>query len=351
MTKSKLIGIPKIRLLSSGANERGRNTLRKQLSPLLKLIHPDFFSRHHTKIQQDNMQFLQSLNSLIDNLELLHASSLKRSTCDVTSPLLSSYNLKFHVKLDSPDTGRREDSIPETRAVSLVLRVPQDLTFRQTMSSTIIKKRISKLLHDIGPVFEAVGMQSPWDLVDTSDQEEKMMPWERTSGGHSRPTSSASPQGFHKRRASVSIDDPAIRAVMEEKMVEKAMAGNVTSIFGGADNSRLIKGDVDKYIRNGNVLTTNLSPVDQLRIMKRVRDFFLKFGHLVNFSFDIWNRVLILIDGSQVKNTFSKENLKKRIIVVIPPKFQSALLVQYLHKDVPEARVVLPGMIDGMKSE
>ena len=84
--------------------------------------------------------------------------------------------------------------------------------------------------------------------------------------------------------------------------------------------------------------------------MKRVRDFFLKCGHLVNFSFDVWNSVLILIDGSRSKNSFAKESLKKRLLITIPPKFQSVQMIQYLHQAVPQARVVLPSM-DGMKED
>jgi hypothetical protein len=148
----------------------------------------------------------------------------------------------------------------------------------------------------------------------------------------------------------VSLDDPAIQAAIEEKMVEKSLSGNLTSIFGGADNARLIKGDIDKYIRNGNIVTANLSPVDQLLTMKRVRDFFLKCGHLVNFSFSVWNSVLILVDGGQMKNTFKKENLKNRILVITSPKFQSSHMINYLYKYVPQARVIMPS-IDGMKKE
>jgi hypothetical protein len=297
------------------------------------------------------MQFLQSLNSLIDNLEQLHGSTMKRSMCDVTSPLLSTYKFTFHIKLDpiSSEGGDDTDSIPQTRAINLTVSVPQDLTFRQTASSSIIKKRISALLHRIGPVFEAVGMESPWTLEDGDVDEEKLMPWERTS--RRTRSQSTSSQGFRKRRPGVSLDDPSIQAAIEEKMVEKSMAGMFSpSIFGGSESTRLIKGDVDKYIRNGNILTTNLSPIDQLHTMKRVRDFFLKCGHLVNFSFDVWNSVLILIDGSRSKNTFAKESLKKRLLITIPPKFQSVQMIQYLHQAVPQARVVLPSM-DGMKED
>jgi hypothetical protein len=326
----------------------GRITLRKQVSPLLKRIHPDFFSQHHDKIQQDNMHFLQSLNSLIDNVEQLQISCRKRNTCDITVPLLSSYKFTFHTKL--PASTSDPDAIPDTKAIQLILNVPRDLTFRQTASSSVIRKRIATLLHRVGPVFEAVEIANPWELADPNEHEEqKAMPWERTSS-RARSAPSSATHGFRKRRVGVSVDDPAIQAAIEEKMVEKSIAGNMTSIFGGADNVQLIKGDVDKYIRNGNVVTANLSPMDQLYTMKRLRDFFLKCGHLVNFSFSVWNSVLVLVDGTQTKNTFKKESLKKRTIVIVPPKFQSSLLVNYLHKSIPQARLVMPS-IDGMKTD
>ena len=324
--------------------ESNRNTLRKQIAPLLKLIHPDFFSQHDDKIQQDNMEFLQSLNSLIDNMEQLHASCRKRNMCDISVPLLTSYTYCFHIKLPLSST----DVIPDTRPVRLVLSVPRDLTFRQTASSTLIQKQIAALLHRLGPIFEAVDISNPWILDDSNTNEEKAFPWETNSRRRS-PSSPSSPiHGFRKRRAGVSVDDPTIQAIIEERMVERTLSGNLTSIFGGADNSRLMQGEVDKYIRNGNVLTRNLSPVEQLHTMKRVRDFFLKCGHLVNFSFNVWNSVLILIDGLQLKNSFKKEHLKKRILVIIPAKFRSNHLVQYLHKVVPQARLVMPS-IDGLK--
>lgn len=337
----KLIG----RFFSS-AKANNKNTLRKQISPLLKLIHPDFFSQYHESIQNDNMQFLQSLNSLIDNVELLHALCLKRSMCDVTTPLSSSYKLIFHVKSQSSSTNTSD--ISETRPVNIVFTVPRDLTFRQSISSAVMLKRISTLLHRVGAIFEAVGVANPWALSSLeSDGPSGAMLWEKNSRG-SRPTSN---HGFRKRQAGVSVDDPAIQAIMEEKMVEKSLTGTFSSIFGGgADTTRLMQGDMDRYIRNGNVVTAHLSPLDELHAMKRVRDFFLTYGHLVHFSFGEWSSVLILVDGEQAKNTFRKEVLKKRVLVVVPPKFRSSFLVKYLHQVVPQARLRLP-VIDGMKKE
>lgn len=328
---------------------KSKITLRKQIAPILKLIHPDFFSQHHKNIQQDNMHFLQSLNALIDNLEQLQASCIKRATCDITSPLLSSYKLNFHIKVDaSPPLRVENGAISETKAVHFILAVPQDLTFRQIASSSVIQKRIAILLHRVGPVFEAVGITSPWELEDPNSHEEKSMPWERNT--RQARSSTTATHGFRKRSVGISVDDPAIKAVIEEKLAEKIISGNVTSIFSGsAENARLIKGDIDQYIRNGHIVAAHLSPVEQLQAVKRVRDFLMKYGHLVNFSFNNWNSVIILVDGSYERDMFKTEALKTRKLVMISAKFRPASMVSFLHKSVPQSRLVMPEQMDDIK--
>ena len=331
-----------IRSVDFSAGVDSRNSLRKHISPLLKLIHPDFFSQHGEKIQQENMKFLQSLNSLIDIVQHIQSASLKRTMCDITMPLARSYDFTFHVKAkDSKQSGNLS-----TRPIHIKLSVPTDLTFRQTVSSSVIRKRLAILLHRTGGIFEAVNITNPWHLESSDKINENAMSW----GHQTKKPLSSSPQGFAKRSVGVSIDDPAIQALLGQKMVEKSMSKNYTSMFQGNHDHFPIKGDIDKYIRKGNIVTAKLSPVDELRSVKRVRDFFLRHGHTVNFCCSNWTSIIIVIDGNLPKNTFVTEKFKNRLLLLVSPKFQSPALISYLLKEVPQARIVLPSM-EGLKSE
>lgn len=317
-------------------------SLRKEISPLVKLIHPDLFSQHHKTIQQANMKFLQSLNEIIDTVDVLNKSSRSKRVVDVKSPLLRRYSLSFHVK-EKKTTGPLEEKEEEsknapvldtTRVIKLNVEVPKDLTIRQTISSTAMHKLVGSFLSRLGSSFEAVHLKNPWKEDDENDPETSRV------------------RGFRQRSRGISAEDPEIKAKIEERMVEKAISMRMTSMFGGTSGkkTKLAKGDVDQYIRNGNVLTTKLNPVEQLHAVEKIRDFFHCHGHLINFYFTNWVNVLVIIDGSLKKNLFQIETVKKRVIVSIPLKYQPSLLVKYLHKSVPQAQFDLP-TIDGLKNE
>lgn len=144
---------------------------RRDLSPLIKAIHPDMFGQDSSAIQEANLKCLQSLNEMCDSIESLQ--SVSHSIIEVAKPLKTQYilNCFMRVKRDESAMGlgdslkgnvTKEEAI-ETQSVSVTLRTPNTLCARHRIPEAVLIKSLQLLLHQLTPLFEKANLECPYE--------------------------------------------------------------------------------------------------------------------------------------------------------------------------------------------
>jgi hypothetical protein len=101
---------------------------RKNLLPLIRMIHPDLFVQEATEIQKTNLLSLQNLNELWDGLELISAKVIKESASqliNINSPLKDVYDVSFFCRTNN--VTEINDSNNTIEKMKFVISIPKSL--------------------------------------------------------------------------------------------------------------------------------------------------------------------------------------------------------------------------------
>ena len=139
---------------------------RRDLSPLIKAIHPDMFVLETPLIQSTNLACLQALNEMCDSIEGLRPINSNDGT-DVMRPLRQTYVFKcyMHIKGQPIIADGKLMSQKSTKAVQLTLKTPPPLCTRHRISSTTLQKSLYSLLFQLGPFFRQAELESPYKSI------------------------------------------------------------------------------------------------------------------------------------------------------------------------------------------
>ena len=143
---------------------------RRDLSPLIKKIHPDMFGQSTPSIQSTNLKCLQAINEMCDSIEgLLWVSA---AHVEVTKPLKTQYELKcyMHSQDQLADDAERktisqDDTAVPTKSVEVLLRTPNTLCTRQRLSKDVLVKSLGALLHQLAPLFLHASLPNPFQVA------------------------------------------------------------------------------------------------------------------------------------------------------------------------------------------
>lgn len=98
--------------------------------------------------------------------------------------------------------------------------------------------------------------------------------------------------------------------------------------------------EVDAYFRK-NLHVANISLDDELAVIQKFRTFLLDYGESVNFSFESWMRVHVVLfkdEGRRPAKALYEVktvNHGKSFIVRVPIHFKPSTLIDFLHESVP----------------
>jgi hypothetical protein len=111
--------------------------------------------------------------------------------------------------------------------------------------------------------------------------------------------------------------------------------------------------EVDIFIRSGNILILNLNPKEEFESLQKIREFIAEYGPLLNFSFDKWFQIVIILYDGIIENIDDDNNkikmdkrMKKlikykyeekdnRCIITVPYNFKDMLLLEFIRDNVP----------------
>lgn len=159
---------------------------RKELIPLIKLLHPDLLGHCSDEVRKQNMSCVQSLNDMWDTLEANIESLVGKSLTnglDIKVPFRPLYDLTCFLKDASPaatDTRENETeaSTNHTEADSIqmvkmpfVIRIPEDLCRKQSVSYKVFSSGIDRVLIQQGLLFMHAGLDNPWKSAAAMGQD------------------------------------------------------------------------------------------------------------------------------------------------------------------------------------
>ena len=147
---------------------------RRDLSPLIKAIHPDMFVLETPLIQSTNLACLQALNEMCDSIEGLRPINSNDGT-DVMRPLRQTYVFKcyMHIKGQPIILDGKLTSQKSTKAVQLTVKTPPPLCARHRISSITLQKSLHSLLYQLGPFFNQAELESPYQSIVNGQPEER----------------------------------------------------------------------------------------------------------------------------------------------------------------------------------
>jgi hypothetical protein len=321
---------------------------RKLLAPLIKRIHPDLFTKETQTIRSLNLTCLQTLNELWDNLERLHTHivSYNNNNIKSTKQLPISFKQKYHLSCYIRDNGNNNDGNDNNdnndnnetilKKIDAVIISPIELCKKEEMNNQqITKVSVMKMHRQLGRFFIKTGLTNPWSIMDNNDSND-------TFDGDTVCISSSQ----------MIIDTQAFQRDIELKyrMAHATLfntndSNSKSSINNSSKRSRmkmmpiswhLLRGEADAFIRNGNVLVTNVSPREELESIERLREFLIEYGALLNFRIDKWQMVVVVIGGTK---GYSYEMKVGRHVISIPPNFKEVQLFECLRRYLPMARL------------
>lgn len=226
---------------------------RKHLAPLIKCIHPDFFTKASSNVQDTNLRCLQVLNELWDSVEILwgqtdtnmssSSSSALRSVL-ITHPLKEAYSTKCYVKpqkrekVDGDTLHPNQSNIgiqsdDELCVLQIRIQVPSELcTKGSLLPAAKCRSALNRIFLQFGSIFRS-------DLLRLSD------PWidlaSSTSASTNSPTSpsSSSPLSARELRRKILLRNQQRHAAAQSAAAAAASgneAENVQNNGGGHDN-------------------------------------------------------------------------------------------------------------------
>lgn len=312
---------------------------RKVLAPLIKRIHPDLFNQESQTIRSLNLTCLQTLNELWDNLERLHIhiisyNDTSKSTKQLPISLKQQYNLSCYIRNESTTTNNEIN----LKKIDAVIISPSELCKKDQLNNqNVIKSSVMKIHKQIGSFFIKTGLTNPWSIIDNDQNQSDPFAGETVCISSSQMIIDA--QAFQR--------DIELKYRMAHATLFNTNDHNSKSSVNSSKRSRmkmmpiswhLLRGEADAFIRNGNVLVTNMSPKEELESIERLREFLIEYGALLNFRIDKWQTVVVIIGSTK---GYSYEMKVGRHVINIPPNFKEVQLFECLQKHLPMAKLFI----------
>lgn len=241
------------------------------------------FGQSSAEVRNKNMLCVRTIYDLWENLSpIANAIDEGKDNIQILVPLKHSYILECHV--------HRSNHCDDVERVIHELKSPENFRQQHVIRRDICKYELFQFLNKFGTFFSIVGLENPWPLRGKS-------------------TACTSKMEF----STSSLDQ-----LLFERVMARTHMASTTSAFKSISQKprgkhyaerAILREHVDAYIRNKNVLVRNLSENDEFESMQKLRDFFLDFGDLLNFSFHAWNKVYFIVYKATMRPSYISNNV------------------------------------------
>ncbi|KAJ1420708.1 hypothetical protein B484DRAFT_399764 [Ochromonadaceae sp. CCMP2298] len=278
---------------------------RKVLIPLIKQLHPDLLAQHSEDVRKRNMACIQNLNDLWDTIEEnVSAMTDLASSLDIRAPLNNRYDLSCFLK--QKDIRSSQTSVLPDAGVLVeklcVVRVPEGLCQRGSISQRAFVEGISSVLRQQGALFTAIGLENPWLGTPMGTDSSRTKPGQRGGYGGGQESEAA-----YRKSASFA----QLEKHLFERWVTKSSAsggGSHSSLLFAAESRRgqkhldriqmrrLCSQDAKTLLQRGQVLVLPpLSPTQEVQAVQHLHSFLVDYGDVLNFSVERWSAVVVVL--------------------------------------------------------
>ena len=334
-----------------------RLSVRRQLMPLMKKVHPDLFAQEAGDVQRTNLIFVQNLNEMLDAIDGMHmhgntaaAAAAAAAVVDVKVPLLPRYTLTCYVHPGTPGSAQ-PPSPPELIRTAIV--TPDQLCHRHRLPAQLIDVGVRALLSQLGPLYGRLGLVSPFSPSAAAAAAS-------SSSGRSKGDAEASgttfldhvgPDAFLKvqreadlRAFEAHLSQRQRRTVSRLDAAYDASSAAVRRARAGERRRQWARTceDVDAFVSGGGVLISGGLPLgDEADTVQRLRTFLRDYAADINFDRAAWANVLFVVttDGTTIR--CSQHNGKYALLVphVILKRGKGVVaLLHAIHVHLPMSR-------------
>lgn len=287
---------------------------RKNLIPLIKLLHPDLLGHCSDKVKSQNMSCIQNLNDMWDTLESnVQYTSGKSLTfgLDVKTPFRNRYDLSCYVnvpgKSNSNSHEENRDQPEDLIKRQYILCVPDSLCKKQSVSHKVFTSAIESILLQQGKMFEMAGLHNPWEALDpngdAADGESySNSPHDRKVGFLSADMEMALFDRWLTKNSLLQEIGSSVDRYGKSKLnrmfdtTHTANGSKHDAVFGSMSASQsFFEDQVDAFIQRGNVLVSPMSPKEEFTAVKQLRTFLIDYGDVLQFSVARWHQAVLLL--------------------------------------------------------
>lgn len=365
---------------------------RKQMFPFIKIIHPDFCARETVEVKQANLVCIQNINELWDLIDKLQEKLERNSAAesiDISAPFRPIYKIACFVPSEKKDPGRKihagelgdkdgsdDDAVygikgeSDLRRVEIDLIISPTLCQRQTVEKYLIFRSLSSIFAQQGKLLEMVGIPNPWPEHFVHGP----TGGGSTVGRNSSVAASADADAKFFAEHKAKIDAALFERLLSRHSRQSESASSFSSLFvdsyrakshhtphrsaGSSCGSRVssteaFMNEVDSYFTMGNVLLQDVSMEKELEVLKKLRQFLLDYGTLLNFRIDQWKNIIIVLKMHPTNNSSGKQRQTAatskysciaddpRYVFTIPTNFKAHILLESFRVNLPSAKISL----------
>ena len=322
------------------------------------------FSLESKEVRNMNLRCLQTLNELCDSVELLY-NGLSHLTndnvsnpdnnaqsIDILNPMVNIYDLSCFIRTNIEENDMNKPLIHDQefpsnklpiQLLNFKVKTPLILCSRQRVTVKNLDASLKQLLHSLTPIFNHTNLLNPFQLADN----DPLLGGRKQNRVNNNPIDGSENNGlyddiFHKvndkelnelqKQIDIRGYEMSIRNRRQRQMFQ-AFQGNKN--FHGSSSRRqrnLIKTkacsrgisrdvdddddntddsstptfvkehrDINDYLTSGNVLVRDLTLLQEIESIGRLKQFFIDFHMNINFDYFVWKMIIIVICPSKSK--------------------------------------------------
>lgn len=340
---------------------------KKQITPLIKAIHPDYFMNDNADVKAINLGCVQSLNELWQTMVALEAQLQRRigggKEMMIGAPFKVHYDLTCYVK----SMGQAKDDCGSLHRVECYIRPHPKLCLAgQVISIGLVKYYLHNILTQMNNLYQDIGMELQLGEVATAELASSQVRSEEDYFEIADGQLEAVRVELEERVANLServyaavssgdmlaADSPlaptaTARRLQPRKATDREEEEDVgkQSVYSLRIKRKscevklcLFDAELQTFFRGGNVLVKGVEPPEQIAALRKLRKFMGQYGRLLNFRYDRWQWVVFVLAGG-TDAAFLCELRGTRHVVTIPLAFAFKDAAAFIQQSLPESKL------------
>ena len=288
-----------------------RQLTKAELIPLIKKIHPDLYHNHGEEVSAVNKRCVQNLYEIAEFLRISESKESKGGQDRRLSPLRTSYCMDFYMEGKKEAGGLRE--------IRAEINPNKALCESSVIKGNKLDIALQNLKIQLGQIYSKAGLLDP--LGRNSDMDD----WGK--GKH----------GIRRGRSRIQKGIGGVEVAEIDRIIyERIISRRYNQFYEQSKSSKSkMQQEAESFLRSGSVLVQNMSPIDEVQALDRLKNFLVDYGTFGKLSSGKESALqLVIRDSVDIKGpecypieATAKDN---RIVIEIPKDFKAEKLLKTL---------------------